>query len=162
MRNLCRAREDAVTPRQKSRQQLQAFLLRQGRRYPGKTTWTKSPARCGAQDKGELLASLSTFAGYLEGCMSYFDEVGCLADLASAYSHQEGFGNAPSDQVTHLEQLGVANYGLLLVLTGDVEKGRLWIEASQASMKTEGILKYAESRVAELDALMDRIRAGGL
>lgn len=42
MRNLWRAREDAVGMRLKARQQLQAFLLRHGRRYPGKTTWTKS------------------------------------------------------------------------------------------------------------------------
>lgn len=42
MRNLWRAREDAVAMRLKARQQLQAFLLRQGRRYPGKTTWTNS------------------------------------------------------------------------------------------------------------------------
>lgn len=42
LRNLWRAREDAVGMRLKSRQQLQAFLLRHGRRYTGKTTWTKS------------------------------------------------------------------------------------------------------------------------
>jgi transposase len=42
MRNLWRAREDAVGMRLKARQHLQAFLLRHGRRYPGKTTWTKS------------------------------------------------------------------------------------------------------------------------
>ena len=37
MRNLWRAREDAVIMRLKARQQLQAFLLRHGRRYCGKT-----------------------------------------------------------------------------------------------------------------------------
>lgn len=42
MRNLWRAREDAVGMRLKARQQLKAFLLRHGRRYPGKTSWTKS------------------------------------------------------------------------------------------------------------------------
>jgi len=45
MRNLWRAREDAVGMRLKARQQLQAFLLRQGRRYPGRTNWTKSHER---------------------------------------------------------------------------------------------------------------------
>src|SRR5262249_8099155 len=44
-RNLWRAREDAVGMRLKSRQQLQAFLLRHGRRYPGKTNWTQSHER---------------------------------------------------------------------------------------------------------------------
>ena len=42
LRNLWRAREDAVEMRHKSRQQLKAFLLRHGRRYPGKTSWNKS------------------------------------------------------------------------------------------------------------------------
>jgi transposase len=42
MRNLWRAREDAVNLRLKARQQLKAFLLRQERRYLGKTSWTKA------------------------------------------------------------------------------------------------------------------------
>jgi transposase len=44
MRDLCRAREDAVAARLRARQQLKAFLLRHERRYPGKTSWTKSHA----------------------------------------------------------------------------------------------------------------------
>jgi Transposase and inactivated derivatives len=42
LRNLWRAREDAVNMRLKTRQQLKAFLLRQNRRHPGKTSWTRS------------------------------------------------------------------------------------------------------------------------
>ena len=38
LRNLWRAREDAVNLRLKVRQQLKAFLLRQDRRYAGKTS----------------------------------------------------------------------------------------------------------------------------
>jgi transposase len=45
MRNLWRAREDAVEMRLKSRQQLKAFLLRHGRRYDGKTSWTRTHQR---------------------------------------------------------------------------------------------------------------------
>lgn len=45
MRNLWRAREDAVRMRLQSRQQLKAFLLRQGRVYPGKTSWTVTHRR---------------------------------------------------------------------------------------------------------------------
>jgi hypothetical protein len=138
-----------------------AFSLMLGRRVSdagvdGGECWL------GAQDRDELVASLRSFAGYLEGCMHYVDEVRCIADLVSAHARQEGLGEAPPDQVTHLEQLGVANHGLLLVLAGDVENGRRWIETSVASMKAEGITQYTASRVAELDALMDRIRAGAL
>lgn len=45
IRNLWRAREDAVNARLKACQQLKAFLLRTGRRYEGKTAWTKMYAR---------------------------------------------------------------------------------------------------------------------
>ena len=40
MRDLSRARVDAVRARLKARQQLKALLLRHGRRYSGKTSWT--------------------------------------------------------------------------------------------------------------------------
>lgn len=40
IRDLSRARVDAVRARLKARQQLQALLLRHGRRYTGKTAWT--------------------------------------------------------------------------------------------------------------------------
>ncbi len=42
IRDLSRAREDAVNARTQARLQLRAFLLRQGVRYPGKTAWTQS------------------------------------------------------------------------------------------------------------------------
>jgi transposase len=45
MRNLWRAREDAVAMRLKTRHQLKAFLLRHARRYPGKTSWTQTHVR---------------------------------------------------------------------------------------------------------------------
>jgi transposase len=41
LRDLSRAREDAVYARQKMRQQLQAFLLRHSRRFEGKSSWTR-------------------------------------------------------------------------------------------------------------------------
>ena len=40
IRDLCRAREDAVRARLKARQQLKAMLLRHGRRYTGRSSWT--------------------------------------------------------------------------------------------------------------------------
>src|SRR4051812_10688933 len=51
MRDLSRARIDAVRARLKARQQLKALLLRHGRRYTGKTSWTAAHER--------YLASLS-------------------------------------------------------------------------------------------------------
>jgi transposase len=40
MRDLVRAREDAVVVATQAKYRLKAFLLRQGRRYPGRTGWT--------------------------------------------------------------------------------------------------------------------------
>lgn len=45
MRDLTRAREDAVKALKTARHQLNAFLLRYGKRYPGKGTWTPSHMR---------------------------------------------------------------------------------------------------------------------
>jgi len=42
IRDLSRAREDAVKARQQARQQLKGFLLRHTRQFTGKTSWTKS------------------------------------------------------------------------------------------------------------------------
>jgi len=45
MRDLSRAREDAVAARMKARQQLKAMLLRHGRRYSGKSSWSAAHER---------------------------------------------------------------------------------------------------------------------
>ena len=42
IRDLARAREDAVNARTQARHQLKGFLLRHAMRYAGKTSWTKS------------------------------------------------------------------------------------------------------------------------
>ncbi len=45
MRDLTRAREDAVKTQRVARQHLGAFLLRHGHRYPGKKSWTPAHTR---------------------------------------------------------------------------------------------------------------------
>lgn len=45
MRDLCRARTDAVQDLRRSRAQLKAFLLRNGYRYSGKSAWTEAHRR---------------------------------------------------------------------------------------------------------------------
>jgi transposase len=49
LRDLCRAREDAVRARLKARQRLQAMLLRHGLAYRGTTAWTAAHERYLAQ-----------------------------------------------------------------------------------------------------------------
>jgi len=64
MRNLWRAREDAVNLRLKVRQQLKGFLLRQGRRYDGKTSWTKMHHRWVADQRFDQQADQITLTEY--------------------------------------------------------------------------------------------------
>jgi transposase len=45
LRDLVRAREDAVTLSTQAKHRLKAFLLRQGRRYPGRAGWTQAYRR---------------------------------------------------------------------------------------------------------------------
>ena len=45
MRDLCRARTDAVDDRRRSRHRLKGFLLRHGYRYQGKSTWSAAHER---------------------------------------------------------------------------------------------------------------------
>src|SRR5207249_12181684 len=45
IRDLCRARSDAVDDRRRSRHRLKGFLLRHGYHYQGKTGWTAAHAR---------------------------------------------------------------------------------------------------------------------
>ena len=64
LRNLWRAREDAVDMRHKARQQLKAFLLRHGRRYLGKTSWNQTHGRWIAEQRFEASADQIALSEY--------------------------------------------------------------------------------------------------
>ena len=64
VRDLCRAREDAVGARLKARQQLKAFLLRHDRRYPGKSSWNKSHERWIAEQRFDHAGERVALAEY--------------------------------------------------------------------------------------------------
>jgi transposase len=65
LRNLWRAREDALQARLKARQQMKAFLLRHGRIYAGKTSWTKAHGRWLADQAFEHAADQLAFTEYV-------------------------------------------------------------------------------------------------
>lgn len=65
MRNLVRLRDDARIARQKSRQQLNQFLLRKGCIYPGKTHWLESHMRWIRWQHFEEKADEITLSDYL-------------------------------------------------------------------------------------------------
>jgi transposase len=64
IRDLVRAREDAVNARTKARQQLSAFLLLHSQAYPGKTKWCGVHARWLAEVSFETPSSQTAFTEY--------------------------------------------------------------------------------------------------
>jgi len=64
IRDLSRAREDAVRARLKARQQLKAMLLRHGHRYTGKSSWTAAHERYLAQVRFDHPAQDIAYAEY--------------------------------------------------------------------------------------------------
>lgn len=64
VRDLTRAREDAVRARLKARQQLKALLLRQGVRYTGKSSWTAAHERFLATVRFDHAAQNIVFVEY--------------------------------------------------------------------------------------------------
>lgn len=65
IRDLSRAREDAVNGRTKVRQQLKAFLLRHDKRFGGKTSWSKTHYRWLSEQNCGVGASQVAFTEYL-------------------------------------------------------------------------------------------------
>jgi transposase len=64
MRDLVRAREDAVGVGTQAKYRLKAFLLRQGRRYPGREGWTIAYRRWLADLSVPTVAQHTTLQGY--------------------------------------------------------------------------------------------------
>lgn len=78
IRDLSRTRVDAVRARLKARQQLNALLLRHGRRYEGKTRWTAAHERHLARISFEHPAQDIAFAEYRQAVSEGSARVGRL------------------------------------------------------------------------------------
>lgn len=70
IRDLVRAREDAVNARTQARHQLSAFLLRHSNAYPGKTKWCAVHARWLAEVSFETPSSQTAFTEYWQAVKS--------------------------------------------------------------------------------------------
>lgn len=84
MRDLSRAREDAVGARLKARQQLKALLLRQGQRYTGKSSWTAAHERYLAEVSFAQPAQDIAFAEYRSAVREAYERVERLTGALSA------------------------------------------------------------------------------
>jgi transposase len=89
LRDLSRAREDAVRARLKARQQLKALLLRHGHRYTGKTSWTAAHERHLAQVTFEHPAQHIAYTEYRTAVREAHDRVerltSALRDQAASW-----------------------------------------------------------------------------
>ena len=92
VRDLSRSRVDAVRARLKARQQLNALLLRHGRRYEGKTRWTAAHERHLSTISFEHLAQDIAFAEYRQAVGESVARVGrleqCLAQEVERWRMQ--------------------------------------------------------------------------
>lgn len=93
IRDLSRAREDAVRARLKARQQLKAMLLRHGRSYTGKTSWTAAHERYLAQVSFEHPAQDIAYGEYRSAVREAHDRVeritAALRELVAAWRWHE-------------------------------------------------------------------------
>jgi transposase len=80
IRDLARAREDAVNSRTQARHQLKAFLLRHGRRYGGKTAWRGAHHRWLAGLSFEGAATQTAFTEYWNAVKSVGERVARLTE----------------------------------------------------------------------------------
>ena len=93
LRDLSRAREDAVRARLKARQQLNALLLRHGLRYEGKTRWTQAHERYLGQVSFQHPAQNIAYAEYRTAVHDANDRVERLE--AALRDQVEGWRFAP-------------------------------------------------------------------
>lgn len=80
LRDLSRAREDAVRARLKARQQLKAMLLRHGHRYTGRSSWTEAHERYLAAVSFTQPAQDIAFAEYRNAAREAHDRVERLTE----------------------------------------------------------------------------------
>src|SRR5882724_3547219 len=84
LRDLSRAREDAVRARLKARQQLKAMLLRHGYRYTGRSSWTQAHERYLATVSFEQPAQNVAFAEYRTAVRDAHERVERLTEALRA------------------------------------------------------------------------------
>lgn len=92
MRNLWRAREDALAQRLRSRQQLKSFLLRMERRFTGKTSWTKAHHRWLADQRFNQAAEQIALTEYLLAEQLAGERVGRLTTALQQATQDWRFG----------------------------------------------------------------------
>lgn len=84
LRDLSRAREDAVRARLKARQRLKAMLLRHGHRYSGRSSWTQAHERYLATVSFEQPAQNIAFAEYRTAVRDAHERVERLTEALRA------------------------------------------------------------------------------
>jgi len=80
IRDVARAREDAVKARMQARQQLKAFVLRHDLRYPQRTSWTKTFYRWLATLSFQSEGAQTAFTEYWQAVTAADERVGRLSD----------------------------------------------------------------------------------
>jgi transposase len=85
MRDLIRSRRAALTQRQMTRQQLQAFLLRHGRIYRGANAWTRTHSIWLSDQRFEREAHQIVFQGYVNAVHDGNDRLKIIEEQIEAH-----------------------------------------------------------------------------
>ena len=102
MRDLCRARSDAVDDRRRSRHRLKGFLLRHGYRYQGKSSWSAAHERYLRELVLPHPAMKVILEEYLQGIGAADERIGrceaAMRDAVGAMATSAGGGRAHGDE----------------------------------------------------------------
>lgn len=91
IRDLARAREDAVNTRAQARHQLKGFLLRRGVRYSGKSAWSKTYYRWLSTLDFDQIGAQTAFTEYWQAVQSADERVARMTDALAGSIHSWRF-----------------------------------------------------------------------
>ena len=104
VRDLVRARDDAVREQRNGRHRLKALLLRNGTPYAGKCSWTAAHLRWLARVKMEHAAQQISFQEYLHSITESGARIArleqAMRDALPEWSSQPTFASTPSRQAS--------------------------------------------------------------
>lgn len=102
-----------------------------------------------AENKAELVSSLSMFASFLSTAMPWFEQFRDVSDIASFYKAESGLGEQPTSHPDVSNHLAWANYGMLLVIAGNKAEASPWLYAALESMSKPTYLTREKKIVFE-------------
>ena len=100
-----------------------------------------------AANKAELEASIEKIASYIPLAEAWFKKFKSLRDIASEYKKRSDLTHVREDE--HLSTIAIINYGFLLLIAGDIDEARKWLEIARAQCQfvvLQNVLKFQKRK----------------